>query len=226
MSVSDGLLVPIEYKTQVDKCIIKYKSFDGFLSKLNIAATDKLIPIWQDDMILPFTDNGEITVPTIFVASLAFGREKIMAWLMSYIVNVNSFFLGSNPEKKMTPAQMEDAASVLIQNYGNLFVSETPIIFSRIKGGRYGKAYGVVDGGMLCNCFTLYMEGRGEEQAQIHKRKEAERIKRREEEWAKQSRMSFEEFKKTVDYAELEMNGTADKLESFVNKFDFNIEDK
>ncbi len=215
--------IPAEYKSAVNKCLAKYATYTDFVDKLSPKAVARLLPQWEDAMIYPLDLKGEVKVPTVYVASLTFGREPVMAWLMAYVVDVNSFFLGSSTDKKMTPAQMEEAASVLMQNYGNLLVSEPPVIFSRIKGGRYGKAYGVVDGGMLCNCFQQYMEGRMEERAMIHKRMEAERIKRRNAEWSKEKSMSFDEFKDTVAYAKLQMSGKAQEVEDFVNKFDLKV---
>lgn len=225
MIESTGSQIPIEFKAGVEKCFDKYKTYDVFLSKLNLDTTDKLMLKWKDEMICPIDTSGQIKVPTVYIASLAFGRERIMAWIMSYIVNVNSFFLGANVEKKMTPSQMEDAANVILQNYGNLYVSEVPVVFSRIKGGKYGKAYGVVDGGMICNCFELYFQGRKDEQAEIFKKKEDERIRKRNEEWSKQKRYTSEEFKKTVEYAEIKVNGRAEQFDEFVKKFGFEIDD-
>lgn len=215
--------IPTEYRPAVSKCLTKYATYRDFVDKLSPNAVARLLPQWEDAMIYPLDLKGEVKVPTVYVASLAFGREPVMAWLMAYVVDVNSFFLGTSTDKKMTPGQMEEAASVLMQNYGNLLVSEPPVIFSRIKGGRYGKAYGVVDGGMLCNCFQQYMEGRMEERAMIHKRMEGERIKRRNAEWSKEHSMSFDEYKSTVGYAKLQMAGKAKEVEDFVTKFDLRV---
>ena len=224
MIESTGSQIPTEYKAGVKKCLDKYKTYEGFLTKLNIDATAKLLPEWQDEMICPFDDKGDVKVPTLLIASITFGKDRIMAWLMSYIVNVNSFFLGSNVERKMTPSQMEDASLVILQNYGNLFVSEIPVVFARIKGGKYGKAYGVIDGGMICNCFELYINDRNEERAEIFKRKERARIERKREEDSKVKSISFDEFKTTLIYADLEMSGKTKGFEEFVKKFGFDIE--
>lgn len=224
MTESAGSQIPTEYKAGVEKCLSKYKTYEVFLAKLNIDATAKLLPEWQDEMICPFDDKGDIRVPTLLIASVTFGKDRIMAWLMSYIVNVNSFFLGSNVERKMTPSQMEDASLVILQNYGNLFVSEIPVVFARIKGGKYGKAYGVIDGGMICNCFELYINDRNEERAEIFKRKERAKIEKRRAVDEKVKSISFDEFKNTLTYADLEMAGKTKGLEEFVKKFGFDIE--
>lgn len=184
-----------------------------------------LIQRWHDEMICPKPDShGFITMPTLRIATLSFGQERVMAWLMTYIVNVNSFLLGDNVDKKMTPSQMEDASSVILDNYGEyLFCSEIPVIFSRIKAGKYGKAYGVVDGGMICNCFQLYLNGRSEEIAAIHKSRERERIKRRDEEWSKQKTVNLSEWRNSVEYKEMQLTGQAEVFEDFVKRFDLKI---
>ncbi len=221
-----GLSIPADFKPAVDKCLAKYPTYENFLAKLSPAAADRLLPDWESAMIYPLDIDGNVKVPTVKVASMAFGRERVIAWLMAYVVSVNSFFLGASPDKKMTPGQMEEAASIILQNYNHLLVSEIPVVFSRIKGGRYGKAYGVVDGGMLCNCFEQYAEGRMEERASIHKRVSAEKARRMHEQWQKEDTMSFDEFKGTIDYARIQMSGQADKLEKFVTKYDMRVERK
>ena len=180
-----------------------------------------LVANWQDDLIcVPDDGNGHVLVPNLRIASLAFGYERVQAWLMTYLANLNSFLLGPNPEKKMTPAQIEEAASVIIDNYGQtLFVTEIPLIFSRIKAGKYGKSYGVVDGGMVLNCIQLYLDRRPEEKAGILKAKERERWRREAEEDDKKPRMSLDEWRKTMGYAELRIAGVADNIDAFAEKF-------
>lgn len=209
----------------MSRCLARYKSYEGFLAKLGLEHMFGLIQEWHEVMISPKPDGrGLIAMPTMRIAALAFGREPIMAWLMTYIVNVNSFLLGGNTEKKMTPAQMEDASSVILDNYGErLFCSEIPIVFSRIKGGKFGKAYGVIDGGMICNCFQLYLEGRGEEIAAIHKKRERERIRRRDEEWARQEIVDMGKWRSSVEYHELALTGEAEKIEDFMQRFDLRL---
>ncbi len=209
----------------MSRCLDKYKTYEGFIQKLGLEHMFGLIQEWHETMISPKPDrHGLITMPTLRIATLAFGYEPIMAWLMTYIVNVNSFLLGGNTEKKMTPMQMEDASSVILDNYGErLFCSEIPVVFSRIKGGKYGKAYGVIDGGMICNCFQLYLEGRSEEVAAIHKRRERERVKRRNEEWARQKTVNLGEWRNSVEYHEMEMTGQAEVFEDFIKRFDLKI---
>lgn len=201
-------------------CLGKYGDYAGFLSKLGLEAARRIVPVWQDEMLLPEPGkDGMVRVPTMEIASWAFGHDRMTAWLMSYIVNVNSFFLGGNVDKKMTPAQIEDAAATILSNYGYLLCSEAPVVFSRIKGGRYGKAYGVIDAGMICNCFQQYVDGRAAERAEIYRRKERERAERARRERRSEKTMSLDEFRKSVAYAELQMTGQADALESFVERF-------
>lgn len=220
MSVCGDSRPPDYLAPAVTHAVGRYGDFEGFLSKLGFEAAQRLIPMWGNDMILPLPDkDGHVKVPTLEIASWAFGYDKITAWLMSYIVNVNSFFLGNNVEKKMTPAQIEDAAATIQANYGKLLCSEVPVIFSRIKAGRYGKAYGVIDAGMICNCFQQYLEGRAAERAEIYRRKEKEKVERERKARAAERTMSLDEFRKTTAYAELQMTGKADALESFVDKF-------
>lgn len=213
--------VPKELRPAVGLCLRRYGDYDTFVKKLGIEKQSWLVANWQDDLIcVPDDGNGHVLVPTVEIARHAFGYERVQAWLMSYIINLNSFLLGTNPDKKMTGAQMEEAAAVMMDNYGRtLFVTEIPLLFSRIKAGKYGKAYGVVDGGMVLNCVQQYLDRRPEEKAAILKEKERERWRREAEEDAKKPRMSLEEWRRTVHYAELQMQGVADRIDSFAEKF-------
>ena len=221
------IFVPPDMKPAVNRCAARYKSFEGFLDKLGLAKQQWLVANFHDDLIyVPHDGKGHVLVPTLEIASMTFGYPNIQAWLMSYIANVNTFFLGSNPEKKMSGAQIEDAAGTIIDAYGKtIFVTEIPVIFMRIKSGRYGKAYGVIDGGMILNCFQLYIEARVNEKAEIHRRKEHEKFIKMQEEWAKSPLMSLDEWRSTVQYADLKMRGDADNIEKFAEKFGCDIID-
>lgn len=220
MSVCGGSRPPEALAPAVASAVGKYGDFNGFLAKLGFEAAQRLVPVWQDEMMLPLPGkDGLVRVPTLEIASWAFGHEKITAWLMSYIANVNSFFLGGNVEKKMTPAQIEDAAATIQANYGKLLCSEVPVVFSRIKGGKYGKAYGVIDAGMICNCFQQYLDGRPAERSEIYRRKERAKAERERKAREAERTMSLDEFRRSVAYAELRMAGKAEALEDFVDRF-------
>ena len=217
--------VPADMELAVGSCLRRYGSFDKFLSKLGVDRQSYLVANWKDDLIcVPDDGNGHVLVPNIRIAALAFGYEKIQAWLMTYLVNLNSFLLGSNPEKKMTGSQIEEAAAVIIDNYGQtIFVTEVPLIFSRIKAGKYGKSYGVIDGGMVLNCIQLYLDGRPLEKAEILKIKERKRLREEAERDAMKPRMSLDEWRQTMRYAELKSIGLVDNIEAFAKKFDLQI---
>lgn len=220
MSVCSASPPPKELAPAVASCVRRYGDYQGFLGKLGLEVAAKLVPVWQDEMICATAgSDGMVRVPTLEIASWAFGHDKVTAWLMSYVANVNAFFLGGNVDKKMTPAQIEDASATIQANYRHLLCSEVPVVFTRIKAGRYGKAYGVIDAGMICNCFQQYMEGRNAERVEIHRRKEHERAAKAVAERGREETMSLEEFRKSVHYAELKMSGKADAMDEFIDTF-------
>lgn len=206
-------------------CLQRYGDYDRFVSKLGLPRQSWLVANYQDDLIcVPDDGNGHVIVPTLRIASLTFGYEKIQAWIMTYIVNLNAFMLGNNVDKKMSGAQIEEASATLMDNYGEtLFVTEIPLIFSRIKAGKYGKAYGVVDGGMVLNSVQQYLDLRPREKAEILKEKERERWRRQAEEDAKKPRISLDEWRQSMQYAELKMQGMVDVIDSFADKFNCQI---
>ncbi len=220
-----SLFIPKDVKPAVDRCVKRYGSYENFLKKLGIGNAGLLVANYQNDLIcVPDDGQGHVLVPTIEIAAMAFSYQKIQAWLMTYIANVNSFFLGADPDKKMSGAQIEDAAGVIIDAYGKtIFVTEVPVIFTRIKAGRYGKAYGVVDGGMILNCINLYLQARQNEKAEILKQRAHDKAMREYEEDMKKPRMSLDEWRKTRQYAELEMQGLANDIDSFAKKFDLQV---
>ena len=230
LAASDGsqgvsLFIPKDVKPAVDRCLKRYGSYENFVSKLNVGNAGRLVANWQDDLIcVPDDGNGHVLIPTLEIAAMAFSYQRIQAWLMAYIANVNSFFLGVDPDKKMPGPQIEDASGVIIDAYGKtIFVTEIPVIFTRIKAGRYGKAYGVVDGGMILNCIQQYLDARMNEKAEILRKRNHEKALREAEEDKKKPRMSIDEWKKTRQYAELDMQGKAEDIEGFARKMGLDI---
>ena len=205
----------------VQRCVDRYHTFENFINKLGYSKQSYLVANFQDDLIcVPRDKQGHVLIPTVQMASYAFSYDRIKAWLLEYIINLNEFILGLNPDKKMTPNQQEEATELIIGNYGRqLFVTEIPVIFSRIKAGYYGKAYGIIDGSMIMNCFTQYLEGRQQELDVIWRRKDEEARRRQEEEDAKTTRMSLDEWRQSLQYAEMKAAGISDNIEELASKF-------
>ena len=65
---------------------------------------------------------------------------------------------------------------------------------------------------MIMNCFTQYLEGRQQELDVIWRRKD-------EEEDAKTPRMSLDEWRQSLQYAEMKAAGISDNIEELASKF-------
>lgn len=227
LSVYEGISkeTPKNLLPAVQRCVDRYRTFENFINKLGYSKQSYLVANFQDDLIcVPRDNKGHVLIPTVQMASYAFSYDKIKAWLLEYIINLNEFILGLNPDKKMTPNQQEEATELIIGNYGRqLFVTEIPVIFSRIKAGYYGKAYGIIDGSMIMNCFTQYLEGRQQELDVIWRRKDAEARRRQEEEDAKTPRMSLDEWRQSLQYAEMKAAGISDNIEELASKLNCEV---
>ena len=92
-----------------------------------------------------FTDEREAYMgdyPTLRQLDEQFESRSSVAWLIPQLFNLSEY---CGCKDKMTPAMIEECASVIAAMFGTLKISEVMLFFFLFKGGRYGKFYGAVD---------------------------------------------------------------------------------
>ena len=93
------------------------------------------------------------TAPTLLEAVNAYGRNKVVAWMMLQIYNLSEV---AGCRDKITDAACEDAATFLVTEYPYYRVSEIMLFFWRCKFGSFGRFYGAVDVQTLAEWFHKF----------------------------------------------------------------------
>lgn len=113
------------------------------------------------------------TAPTLEVVSEGYGWQTAIVWLCIQIENLNNF---TGVREKMPVARQKDLAALILAEYPNLKASEVLLFFHRLKCGRYGRFYGMVDALFITSSLLQFMEQRRtdlirykEEQARVRK---------------------------------------------------------
>jgi len=89
--------------------------------------------------------------------------------------------------------QTEEAARVIIAQYGFLKVTEIMLFLHHIKAGRYGHFYGTVDPQRITDALREFLEWRYNEISRIEKQREQERWARELEE-RKKTAITYDEY--------------------------------
>jgi len=136
--------------------------------------------------------------PSLKLLCDTYGKNKVCLWIASLIGNINLMALGSDTSKKMTAEQIADCAKGIVSNYDILKAAELMLFISRLKAGKYGKFYGVIDGMTICNALNDYLKERNEILCQAHNKLQEsiqEKNKVMIEKW--------NEYQNTLEYAEM-----------------------
>lgn len=81
--------------------------------------------------------------PTLLQLKKVYGQNVVESLIEIQLNDLNKF---SNVREKMSIEQLDSTARVIIINYPSMKVTELLLFFVMLKGGKYGKFYGAVDG--------------------------------------------------------------------------------
>lgn len=87
----------------------------------------------------------------------AHGEKLSLAIIKTWIINLNDFL---NISRKMTPAQIEETAEMIMADFYHYKTSDIALVFQRIKTGYYGQFYESIDGMKILDMFYKYEEER------------------------------------------------------------------
>lgn len=97
------------------------------------------------------------SAPSLEVISEGYGWQTAVVWLCIQIENLNNF---TGVREKMPVARQKDLAALILAEYPNLKASEVLLFFHRLKCGRYGRFYGMVDALFITSSLLQFMEQR------------------------------------------------------------------
>ena len=97
------------------------------------------------------------TAPTLATMADGYGKQMVIVWLCIQIENINNF---AGVKDKMPIARQKELAVLILTEYPILKASELLLFFHRLKCGRYGRFYGMVDALFITSSLLQFMEQR------------------------------------------------------------------
>ena len=97
--------------------------------------------------------------PTLVSIKQAIGEEKLTAIVEVLIIDLVDFF---NFKEKMSRQQIEETASLIVENFKNLHLNEIAFIFNEAKKGSYGEMYNLLNGQKIYKWFSDFFDKRCE----------------------------------------------------------------
>ena len=114
------------------------------------------------------------TSPTLRTIREAYGSEICNVWIMLHLEQINLF---AGVKKKLTKEAMEELAYMIQAECYYFKASELMFFIHKLKMGKYGSFYGVVDAMKITEALNKFIE---ERQNYIHKLEEEKRQLKRE----------------------------------------------
>lgn len=97
------------------------------------------------------------TAPSLETVCLGYGEQTAIVWNCIQLENINLF---AGVKEKMPVARQRELSRLLMAEYPYLKVTELLLFFHRLKCGRYGRFYGMVDALFITSALVQFMEER------------------------------------------------------------------
>ena len=97
------------------------------------------------------------SAPSLAVLAEGYGWQTVIVWLCIMIENLNNF---TGVREKMPVARQRALATLILAEYPSLKASEILLFFHRLKCGRYGRFYGMVDALFITSSLLQFSEQR------------------------------------------------------------------
>jgi len=92
-------------------------------------------------------------MPSLAKINKQFGEDFIQAYIEVWIVNLREFL---NIGRKMTDAQTQETAMLIVDQYFSITLADVNLIFKKVKLGHFGKIYDRLDGQLILGWFDKY----------------------------------------------------------------------
>lgn len=133
--------------------------------------------------------------PTVDELRAAYGVEVVHPWMGAMVENLNDF---CGVRQKMTDAQKDEVAHILMCECGGLNVAEVALFFDEVKRGVFGEYYGILDSVRTMKILKDFMRERKVAINRALEAEEKERQAKERESWGKDA-MSHEELQEAID---------------------------
>lgn len=114
--------------------------------------------------------------PQLGVVAAGYGEQTAVVLLCLQMEDLNNF---AGVKEKMPVSRQKELSGILLTEYPGLKVTEVLLFFHRVKCGRYGRFYGMVDAMFITSALLAFMEERRTEMARyktVQQREEAPRM--------------------------------------------------
>ena len=95
--------------------------------------------------------------PTLASIRREYSEDFQIAYVSVWIVNLNDFV---NALRKMSPEQIEETATIIVQEYPYLNLADINLVFRKIKKGEFGQLFAEIDGMKVLSWFEQYAQER------------------------------------------------------------------
>lgn len=140
----------IQYKAPASGALVTYTPAEIFRNYSPEKCRFHMALIRQPTDI--FVKYNERPLPSITNLVKASGIEDVVKYIMKWFVNLQSFL---NLKNEMTIEQQQEAALLIISEFGGLNIYDIYLVFKNAKKGEY-KLYDSLDGRMILSWFKQY----------------------------------------------------------------------
>lgn len=102
-------------------------------------------------------DVWRVKTPTLNSLVRDYGEGKALATIKMWIISLNDAI---NVTRGMTPAQIDDAAEVILGEFPYLTIADIRYVFQRGKTNAYGELYGSMDVTVISKWFRTHWDER------------------------------------------------------------------
>lgn len=148
----------------VEQCVARYKDGGNFLRVFNPSEQFR----FTRDLKRCYMGDA----PTLVTIGKSFGDAVAETWVEIQVNNLSEF---AGCKGKLSDAQTEEIARVVVSAYGYLKATELMHFFVLFKSGEFGSFFGVVDGMVITSALRKYLRVRSE-RLQVYEREERERL--------------------------------------------------
>ena len=146
--------------------IVKYQSKSNLpatkQSFLAEYAPGKCLRVFQKENTPALTMKS--AAPTLASIRREYSEDFQIAYVSVWIVNLNDFV---NALRKMSPEQIEETATIIVQEYPYLNLADINLVFRKIKKGEFGQLFAEIDGMKVLSWFEQYAQERARTAAEI-----------------------------------------------------------
>lgn len=131
-------------------------------SFLSVYAPAKCLRVFHRENTLALAINS--SAPTLGSIRREYSEDFQIAYVSVWIVNLNDFV---NALRKMSPEQIEETATIIVQEYPYMNLADINLVFRKIKKGEFGQLFAEIDGMKILSWLEQYARERARTAAEI-----------------------------------------------------------